>query len=383
VEYTDPLGNGPNLNPLMNIYQIVSFAVKSAVAGLAIAFIAVWLNPEWAPDWGAPATRSGDLGLAAIPAAVDVSAPAVVNIYSKRVVMTEVGRMRQRLGLGEGLASRQLVTSLGSGVIIDPAGYVVTNHHVIEMSKDIKIQLADGRISEPEIIGVDVDTDLALLKIDLRDLPVMTMGRSDRLRVGEVVLAIGNPYGLSETVTQGIVSATGRTELGLTIFENFIQTDAAINTGNSGGALVNLRGELIGINTAVLSGNLNPDGIGFAIPVNMVRGVSEQLREHGRVRRGWLGVTPRNMTNTRTTSLGIPVEGGVEIDDIYPDSPAVTAGLQTGDIITHMNGQPIQASRQALNIVATLMPGDTLEIKGMRAGQQFSVVATLSERPTS
>jgi serine protease DegS len=365
----------------MNIYQIVSFAVKSAVAGLAIAFIAVWLNPEWAPDWGAPATRSGDLGLAAIPAAVDVSAPAVVNIYSTRVVMTEVGRMRQRLGLGDGLASRQLVTSLGSGVIIDPAGYVVTNHHVIEMSKDIKIQLADGRISEPEIIGVDVDTDLALLKIDLRDLPVMTMGRSDRLRVGEVVLAIGNPYGLSETVTQGIVSATGRTELGLTIFENFIQTDAAINTGNSGGALVNLRGELIGINTAVLSGNLNPDGIGFAIPVNMVRGVSEQLREHGRVRRGWLGVTPRNMTNTRTTSLGIPVEGGVEIDDIYPDSPAVTAGLQTGDIITHMNGQPIQASRQALNIVATLMPGDTLEIKGMRAGQQFSVVATLSERP--
>ena len=196
----------------------------------------------------------------------------------------------------------RLVTSLGSGVILDPAGYIVTNHHVIANAADIKIQLADGRVADPAIIGLDIDTDLAVLKIDLPELPVMSLGRSDTLRTGEVVLAIGNPYGLSQTVTQGIISATGRTQLGLTRFENFIQTDAAINSGNSGGALVNLRGELIGINTAELGSEFGTEGISFAIPVNLVRGVTEQLREHGRVRRGWLGIVPRDLTKVRAAS---------------------------------------------------------------------------------
>jgi serine protease DegS len=361
----------------MRIHRVLYFVLKSVVAGLAIAFVAVWLNPAWIADRVRPVAPTG---LAAIPDAVAASAPAVVNIYTTRTVMSEMGRMRQRLGLGGGLASRRLVTSLGSGVIIDPAGFIVTNHHLIEAAEDIKIQLADGRVSVPRIVGLDVDTDLAVLKIDLPDPPVLTMGRSDQLRIGEVVLAIGNPYGLSQTVTQGIISATGRTQLGLSRFENYIQTDAAINSGNSGGALVNLRGELVGINTAAAS-RIETEGIGFAIPVNLVRGVSEQLREHGRVRRGWLGIVPRDLTSARAATLGLPIEGGVELVQLYRGSPAFEAGLLPGDIITHMNDQPIQVSRQALNIVAALMPGDTIQLRGIRAGRQFSVMARLAEKP--
>jgi S1-C subfamily serine protease len=362
----------------VNTRKSVIFILQSVIFGLAVAFLALWLNPAWIPDRGVPMG-----GLAAIPDAVRVSAPAVVNIYSTRFIANPTGRMRQRLGLGGGLASRRLVTSLGSGVIIDPAGYIVTNHHVIAAAEDIKIQLADGRVTEPEIVGIDVETDLAVLKMNLPDLPVMTLGRSDQLQIGEIVLAIGNPYGLSQTVTQGIISATGRTQLGLSRFENFIQTDAAINIGNSGGALVNLRGELVGINTAVLGGAFDSDGIGFAIPVNLMRGVAEQLQKHGRVRRGWLGIVPRDLTTSRAAALKLAIEGGVELVQLYRDSPALEAGLRPGDIITHMNDQPIQVSRQALNIVAALMPGDQIELRGIRAGQPFSVVITLAERPTA
>jgi serine peptidase DegS len=368
----------------MNVRNSVYFLFKSIIVGLAAAFVVVWLRPEWIGARPEP-DRNIETALAAIPDAAGATAPAVVNIYTTRSITTisRAEGLRQRLGLGRGATSRRLVTSLGSGVILNAAGYIVTNHHVIENAADIKIQLADGRVAEPAIVGLDVDTDLAVLKIDLPELPVMPLGRSDTLRIGEVVLAIGNPYGLSQTVTLGIISATGRTQLGLSRFENFIQTDAAINRGNSGGALVNLRGELIGINTAELGSEFGTDGISFAIPVNLVRGVTEQLREYGRVRRGWLGIVPRDLTSARASALRLPNTGGVELVAIYPGSPAEHADLRPNDIITHMNDQPIQVSRQALNIVAALMPGDTIRLRGIRAGQPFSAEAEVAERPAS
>lgn len=363
--------------------SLILFVLKSAVVGLAVAFLVVWFSPEWLSRQ--PQPDGAALPLAAIPDAVATTAPAVVNIYTTRKIatMSQQDRLRQRLGLGFGATARRLVTSLGSGVITDPAGFVVTNYHVVAEATDIKVQLADGRIADPKVIGLDVDTDLALLKIELPDLPIMNLGRSDTLRIGEVVLAIGNPYGLSQTVTQGIVSATGRTQLGLSRFENFIQTDAAINTGNSGGALVNLRGELVGINTAVLSSQFSAEGIGFAIPVNLVRGVTEQLKTHGRVKRSWLGVVPRDVSPGRAADLGLSTQGGVEIVEIYRNSPAMLAGLRRGDVITHINNQPIQVSRQLLNIIAALMPDEVIELMGIRDGQAYTVDIKVAERPAA
>ena len=360
---------------------VISFILRSITVGLAAAFLIVWLRPDWLSD--RPQSDSTNFPLSAIPDAVGSTAPAVVNIYTTRAIATlsQQDRFRQRLGLGLGANARRLVTSLGSGVITDSSGFIVTNYHVVTDAADIEVQLADGRTADPTIIGLDVDTDLALLKIELPDLPTMTLGRSDTLRIGEIVLAIGNPYGLSQTVTQGIISATGRTQLGLSRFENFIQTDAAINSGNSGGALVNLRGELIGINTAVLSEDFSAEGIGFAIPVNLVRGVTEQLKEHGRVRRGWLGVVPRDVTISRAEQLGLQNQGGVEIVAIYQNSPAMLAGLRRGDIITHINDQPIQVSRQLLNIIASLMPREIIELRGIRNGKPYAVNIAVTERP--
>jgi len=373
----------PRFERSVKIRNSILFISKSIIAGLAAAFIVVWLRPAWMIGAGPTHDPGATASLTAIPDAVSISAPAVVNIYTTRTVVApgSIGSLRQRLGLGSGVASRRLVTTLGSGVLTDPEGFIVTNHHVIAAATDIKVQLADGRVAEPRIVGLDVDTDLAVLKIDLPDLPAMALGRSDQLRIGEIVLAIGNPYGLSQTVTQGIISATGRTQLGLSRFENFIQTDAAINTGNSGGALVNLRGELVGINTAVLGGQFGTEGIGFAIPVNLVRGVTEQLRKHGRVRRGWLGIVPRDLTAARAAVLGLPNEGGIELVELYRNSPAFNAGLRPGDIVTHMDDQPIQVSRQALNIVAGLMPGDRIKLRGIRSQRKFSVEIVLGERP--
>jgi serine protease DegS len=272
---------------------------------------------------------------------------------------------------------------LGSGVIIDARGHVITNHHVIAQAQEIRLQLADGRIAPATVVGDDPDTDLALLQINLSPLPTMPMGRSDRLRVGDVVLAIGNPYGLSQTVTHGIISATGRDQLGPTPFQSFIQTDAAINVGNSGGALVNAQGELIGINTSVLAQGNGGEGIGFAIPVNMVRGVVEQLLKHGHVRRGWLGVTSQPIAPERAASLGLANTDGAEITDVDANSPAARAGLQSGDVITALNGQPVRDVRDALNRVAGLEPGSQLRIQGRGNRGVLDVRVTIAERPNN
>ena len=275
--------------------SVLVFLLQSIVAGLAVAFVVVLLRPDLLPDI---ASRS-DGTVMSYADAVELSAPAVANIYTKRLVRDRSAAPNGRF---------RVDTSFGSGVIIDAEGYLVTNYHVVRDAAEVRVQLSDGRVLEPVTVGEDPETDLALLKVDAGPLPVIAMGRSANLRIGDVVLAIGNPYGLTKSVTQGIVSATGRGILNLATFENYIQTDAAINAGNSGGALVNARGELVGINTAVLAQDTGTEGIGFAIPVDLVRGVVEQIKLHGRVIRGWVGFEPHDLTDAERMAMGLEAE---------------------------------------------------------------------------
>ena len=292
----------------------LTFILGSVIGGLALAFLIVALRPDLirgapvpapllapAPTPAAPATPAGALPAPArvsYAAAVERAAPAVVNVYTKRLVTERVTPSLGEL-FGEFVPRyrQRIERTLGSGVIVDDSGHIVTNHHVIADADTIRVQLKDGRVADARIVGRDPDTDLAVLKIDLQPLPVVIFGRSDQLKVGDVVLAIGNPLGLSQTVTHGIVSATSRQQLGIAPLEDFIQTDAPINFGNSGGALVDSSGALVGINTAIVAKNLGVEGIGFAIPVNMVRGVLSDIIAHGRVVRGWIGIVPEDLTD--------------------------------------------------------------------------------------
>jgi S1-C subfamily serine protease len=267
-------------------------------------------------------------------------------------------------------------------VIVDAKGTIVTNQHVIAGADSIRVQLADGRIAEATVVGQDPDTDLAILHLSIGNLPVMPMGRSDTLRVGDIVLAIGNPYGLSQTVTQGIVSATGRGQLGLATFENFIQTDAAINLGNSGGALIDARGDLVGINTAVLNRTYGgPEGIGFAIPVNLVRGVMQQILAHGHVVRGWLGFVPQDLSPEQAAQLGI-AGGGVTVVNILVKSPAFDAGVRPGDLITTLDGDAVKSSQDLVSKLAALKPGSEVELAGRHAHTVYTLKLPIIERPT-
>ena len=355
------------------------FFAKWAVLGLAFAGVVLLVRPQWlAARNGATQTSvnqpSRDDKPRSFAEAVARAGPSVVNIYTARLVTPEVqSNANERLGQDFPAVRQRVESSLGSGVIVDAQGHVITNEHVIENAPVIRVQLADGRIATPQVVGTDPATDLALLKIDLPNLPVMSLGRSDELRPGDVVLAIGNPFGLSQTVTQGIVSATGRGNPQLARFADFIQTDAAINFGNSGGALIDADGKLIGINTAVLAQSLGTEGIGFAIPVNLVRGVMDEILEHGRVRRGRLGV--RTLGDPRRT-LNAPIIGLIE-----NDSPASRAGLKVGDLITHLNGQPVSSDQEAMNRIASMSPGSTVTIRVRRGGATLDLDATLEERP--
>ena len=347
-------------------WRILVFIAQSAAFGLAVAFAVVLIRPDLVNlggDAQTPATSYAG--------AVNASAPAVVSLRT--------ARLGQRGSLGAGMVVDQ---GLGSGVIISEDGFVVTNWHVIRDADQVVVQLADGREAHPRLVGADPETELALLQVDLPDLPAIRLGRSDTLEIGEVVLAIGNSYGLSQSVTLGIVSATGR-GIGLASFENFIQTDAAINIGNSGGALVNSRGELIGINTARLAtaNRRIPEGIGFAIPVNLVRGVIDELIEHGRVIRGWLGVDAQDYPVSEAAALGI---SGPAVVLLRVAGPAIAAGLAPGDVITHINGERVLSQHQAMNRVAGMRPGETIQIRGVRRGVGgFETVAELEERPVS
>jgi len=310
--------------------------------------------------------------------AVDVAAPAVVNIYTeRRVVVPNVGTLPPQFGrlFGEVWPDyrERVERSLGSGIIYDVRGHVVTNFHVIERAAQIKVQLKDGRESSAALVGVDRDTDLAVLKIELATLPIMPLGRSDRLRVGEPVLAIGNPLGLGHTVTQGIVSATGRGRLGVTTFENFIQTDAAINFGNSGGALVDASGRLVGLNSAIYGRQAGIEGIGFAIPVDLVRGVVDAILRDGRVVRGWIGVVPRDLTAIEIERTGL-TDGAVLVRNVYQGSPANSQGVTPGDVITQVNGTPLRGAQDLLSRVAMLKPGQAVRLRLWRGAPQESDV---------
>lgn len=372
--------------------QTFEFIARWTVIGLAAAFVISQARDFGAVESPPPETLAIQPVIPA-PAppvtsfadAVARSSPAVVNIYTARVITERLRPAELDRFFGdEWPAVRQRVAaSLGSGVIVDSQGHVVTNNHVVAAANEIRLQLADGRVAPATLVGADPESDLAILKVGLADLPVMPLGRSDDLAVGDIVLAIGNPLGLSQTVTQGIVSATGRGQLGVTTFENFIQTDAAINLGNSGGALVNARGELVGINTATLSRALQTEGIGFAIPVNLVRGVMQQILEYGRVRRGWLGVRPQDLTPDRARALQVPGGTGVELLEVYAGSAAAKGGLRAGDIITHLDGREVPGMREALNRIAGTPPGTSMKIGGWRDGQPFELTAVIEERPTA
>jgi serine protease DegS len=351
--------------------QTVAFIVKSAVVGLALAFVAVAFRPSLL---GRPAP----VQITSFAPAVERSAPSVVSIYSATTV---------RAPRAPGQRPARRATSLGSGVIMTADGYIVTNEHVVAGAGDLFVSFQNGAVAAARLIGTDPDTDLALLAVNSsslpdvepNQLPSMPLGDSDSVRTGDIVIAIGNPFGIGQTVTQGIVSATGRSQLGLNSFEDFVQTDAAINPGNSGGALVNAAGELVGINTAVVTGR-GSEGISFAIPVNLVKGVVAQLIENGRVVRGWLGVRAEPLSPAQANFLGLA--GGIKVNGVYPDTPAERAGLRRGDIITYVNDEPVTQVRDALHRVARAEPGSQIALAGLHLdGEPFNIVTTVIERP--
>jgi serine protease DegS len=370
--------------------------IRAAVVGLAAAFLVVWWRPALLGKTGvppqslpiqSPATvySRPPVVMQSFADAVARAAPAVVNIYTARVVTerTQPPALNQLFGDFWPSYRQRVERSLGSGVIVNDTGTIVTNQHVIAGADSIRVQLSDGRIADATIVGQDPDTDIAILHLGIGNLPVMPLGRSDTLRVGDIVLAIGNPYGLSQTVTQGIVSATGREQLGLATFENFIQTDAAINLGNSGGALIDAHGDLVGINTAVLNRAYGgPEGIGFAIPVNLVRGVMEQIMKRGHVVRGWLGFVPQDLTDEEAAQLGVAAGGGVTVMNILLKSQAYESGVRPGDLITRLGKEPVRSAQDLVSRVAVLPPGAVVEVQGQHENHPYKISLKVLERPT-
>jgi len=379
---------------------------QAVILGLAIAFVVTILWPSVISAPPAPhaieikqTTATGSTrptrgeGPVSYAAAVESAAPAVVNINTAKVVTVRshpffddpVFREFFGRSLDGLIAPRQQVqTSLGSGVIMSVAGYILTNHHVIDGADEITVALRDGRSASAKVVGSDPETDLAVLKIELSELPTITLGHSDQIRVGDVVLAIGNPFGVGQTVTMGIVSATGRNRLGINTFENFIQTDAAINPGNSGGALIDAYGNLIGINTAIFSRTGGSQGVGFAIPMDLAEAVLADIIRHGRPLRGWLGiegepVTPEIARNRKLAKT----RGGIIVMGIYRGSPAHRAGIEPGDIIIAIDGKPVAGAYETLLAISAHRPGSEIHLTLIRNSQSMTISATVSERPVA
>jgi serine protease Do len=327
---------------------------------------------------------------AAMPAVVKISASKVVKAPAAFSEGDDDGQtnplFRQFFGNG-GPGQQQAPRShkeggLGSGVVVSPDGYILTNNHVVDGATDVRVTLPDRREFKAKVIGTDPKTDIAVLKIEATSLPVITVGNSAKMQIGDAVLAIGNPYGVGQTVTMGIVSATGRAGLGIEDYEDFIQTDASINPGNSGGALVNDRGELIGINTAILApGSGGNQGIGFAVPVNLVRNVMDQIVSHGSVERAYLGVTIQEVTPAIARAVGLPAPEGALVGEVSPTGPAQKAGIQSGDVILAMNGTQIAESNQLRMNVSMMNPGQTVNLKVFRNGQTTNVTAQVGVLP--
>lgn len=354
--------------------------MRMVVLGLAVAFVVVYFHPAILTGPG----RLAPFGDAdSYASAVDVSSPSVVNVHSDRLAPARTSRTP---AAATGLhlpAPPAMQDSLGSGVIVSTSGYILTNYHVIRGADKIRVGLTDGRSAAASVVGVDPETDLALLKINLPHLRPIGMGRSDDLHVGDIVLAIGDPYGVGQTVTQGIVSALGRSQLGLSTFENFIQTDAAINPGNSGGALVNAHGQLVGINTALYSPSGGSNGIGFAIPVNLARGVMRELIAYGHVQRGYLGIEPQNITPQLAAAYRLNTTDGILIARVARSGPAYAADLKPGEIIQTIDGQTIADSAMALTAIASKPPGTVITLGGLRHGKPFTVQIKIAERPVA
>jgi len=379
--------------------KLAVFIFKSVIFGLAAAFIILILRPDLLGQGrpvvelneAAPPARfnlSNNLtgGVVSYADAVDLAAPAVVNIYTTKLITERANPLFNdpffRYFFGDQLAPRQrLESSLGSGVIVSDNGYILTNNHVVEGADEIQVALRDGHSAEATIVGTDPESDLAVLKVNLESLPAITIGQSDEARVGDVVLAIGNPFGVGQTVTMGIISAMGRNTVGINTYENFIQTDAAINPGNSGGALINPYGQLIGINTAIFSKSGGYQGIGFAIPGKFAIEVMQQLIQHGRVIRGWLGIEVQDITPALAESFHLQNTQGVIVAGILRNGPAAQAGLRPGDVIKKIDDKEITDTKQVMNSIANIKPDAKIKIEIMRQGKAMTLEGIVGQRP--
>ncbi|MEX0382291.1 trypsin-like peptidase domain-containing protein [Spiribacter sp. 1M153] len=376
----------------MAFKRFTRFVTSYVLVGVIVAITVVWLAPELLGGRPAgPTAISGEDAARADPRpssadgqrfsyadAVEVAAPSVVNIYTAsrnpdpRNVFLDSPALDELLGGMTAQEQERLDTSLGSGLLVNAAGQLLTNHHVIRGAARIQVMLADGRNAPARVIGTDPESDLAVLQVNADNLPHVPLADGRENRVGDVVFAIGNPFGVGQTVTQGIISALGRSEVGLTTFENFIQTDAAINPGNSGGALINARGEVIGINTAIFSDSGSSTGIGFAIPADLAQAVLTDIVENGRVIRGWIGAQI------------LPNQGrsGLRIAAVLPGGPADRAGLASGDVIESANGEPVRTVQGLLSWITEQAPGREVILNGRRDGETRRWEVEIAERPT-
>ncbi|MGE5339113.1 MAG: S1C family serine protease [Gemmatimonadota bacterium] len=372
---------------------------QATTVGLALLFIVSTLKPEWmrrAPlPVAAPVVRdvaiqqvTGTPGRAELASSYAAAAkralPAVVSVYTTKEIRRTPSiddPLFERFFGDRWRGQSERISSLGSGVIASADGYILTNHHVVQAADEIAVALADGRRLDARLVGADPETDLAVLKIDAPNLPMITFGRAEALSVGDVVLAIGNPFDVGQTVTMGIVSALGRNNLGISRFENFIQTDAAINQGNSGGALVDSNGNLIGINSAIYSRSGGSIGIGFAIPTTIVTQVMEQLIKSGKVVRGYFGIEPVDITPELVEALKLDRNDGVVVRGVQRNAPAGNAGMEPGDLMLSINGTAVHDTPGMLNQIAQLAPGSVAKVKVLRSGREVDLEVTVGERP--
>jgi len=377
----------------------LTFAQAVAI-GLALTFVVATLRPEWLPAKLArspmgqalpagPVSRDATASSAPILSYADAAAraiPAVVNIYTSkagRAIPPDHPYLNDpllRRFFGDPQRS-QPTSSLGSGVVVSKDGLILTNHHVIEGADGIEVLLSDGRRSAASLVGSDPESDLAVLRVELPDLASIEFGVAEQARIGDVVLAIGNPFGVGQTVTMGIISALGRTQLGINTFENFIQTDAAINPGNSGGALVDSQGQLLGINTAIYSRTGGSLGIGFAIPVSTARSVMDQIVRNGSVVRGYIGVEPQDVTPELAQAFKLPRKDGAIIAGVMRGGPADKAGVRAGDILVEVEGKAIPNTATMLNVIAQLAPGASSRFTFVRDGKEIDLPITVGKRP--
>lgn len=358
---------------------------------LALWFIVATLKPDWLDLNRKALTPDLKASSEVIPAqssyreAVTRAMPAVVNIYTTKEVRQPQSPLLDdpflRRFFGERFGDTEKQMSLGSGVVVSHDGYIMTNNHVVETADQIEVAFEDGRKASAKLVGTDPDTDLAVIKIDMPNLPAIAFADVDKAKVGDVVLAIGNPFGVGQTVTMGIISALGRSQLGINIYENFIQTDAAINPGNSGGALIDTSGNLLGINSAIYSRSGGSLGIGFAIPVSTVKMVMDSIIAKGQVVRGWIGVEPRDITPELADNLGLPKKDGVIIAAVLKNGPADKSGIRPGDILISIAGKPITNMAEMFNLIAQLQPGTQTDMIVFRDNKEVKLNVGVGKRP--